>query len=72
MTPMSLPHPYASTHMQHDLLGSTRDPDLRSDYKADLSRSPRICFDAPRRDKDDENKIIHLTLLVQKIFEKHF
>ena len=35
----------ASTDMQHDLLGSPRDLDLRSNFDLDLARSPCICSD---------------------------
>ena len=39
-----------STNMQHDLLRSKCDLDLRPNIDRDLSRSPCICFDAPCRE----------------------
>ena len=39
--------PDSSTDMQYDLLGLQCDPDLRSNFEADLWRSSYICFDLP-------------------------
>ena len=46
MVSLCLSHQYASTDMQHDLFGSKRDLDLRSNIDLDLSRSCYTCFDA--------------------------
>ena len=70
---MCLSYQGASTDMQHDLVGSPRDLDLRSNFDLDFSRSPCICFDASRREKHDGAKLISLRHLVKKIFVKnHF
>ena len=61
----------ASTDMQHDLLGSPRDLDLRSNFDLDLSRSPYTCFDSFRREKHDGAKIIALAPVSQKLLAKN-
>ena len=61
----------ASTDMQHDLSGSSRDLDLRSKFEIDLTRSTCTCFDASRREKHDGIKTIAVSLLVQKLFAKN-
>ena len=70
MAPMCLYHQGASTHMQYDLLGSTCDLDLRSNFEIDLSRSWCTCFVAPWRGKHDGVKINALSLIAKKLFAK--
>ena len=60
--PKCLSPPGASNDMQHDLLRSLRDLDLRSNFEVDLSRSNYIWFDSPRRDKHDGIHIIAVYL----------
>ena len=60
----------ASTDMQHDLLRSTCDLDLRSNIDPDLSKSPCICFDAPCGEEHDGAQIMPLAFLVRKLFAK--
>ena len=45
--------------MQHDLLRSLRDLDLRSTFEADLSRSTYIWFDSSRRENHDGKYPLH-------------
>ena len=48
--------------MQHDMVRSIRDLDLRSRSRIDLSRSNHISFDSSRRGKHDGAIIFALTL----------
>ena len=51
----------ASNDISYDLFGSGHDLELRrSIFKFDLSRSNYISFDASRRDKHDDVRIIYL------------
>ena len=47
--------------MQHELFGTPRDLDLRSNADIDLSRSSYIWFDAPSPEKHDGVRIIFLS-----------
>ena len=63
----------ASTDMQHDLLGSTRDltwPWPEAEYWPDHAMSPGKCFDAPWQEEHDGARIRPLTYLVRKLFAK--
>ena len=60
----------ASTDMQHDLLRSTCDLDLRSNIDPELSMSPCICFDESCREEHDGTRIMPLAFLVLKLFAK--
>ena len=51
VVPLCFSHQDASSHMQHDLLGSPRDLDLRSNFNLDLSRSQCTWFDVSWRDE---------------------
>ena len=53
--------------MQHDLIRSPFDPDLRSKNEVDLSRSPYIKFDSSRRDKHDGTYIIAVHIKMKKV-----
>ena len=68
MVPICFSHKNASTDVQHDLLGSTHDLDLRSNSDTDLSRPHVTCFDAFRPEEHDAVKIMSLDSLVQKLF----
>ena len=71
MVPNDLSRRDASVDMQHDLIGSWPDLDLRSNFDLDLSRSSGICFESSWREKHDGVKIISVSLLVQKLFTKN-
>ena len=71
MVPNDLSRRDASIDMQHDLIGSWPDLDLRSNFDLDLSRSSGICFESSWREKHDGVKIISVSLLVQKLFTKN-
>ena len=56
--------------MQHDLFGSLRDLDLRSNPEVDLSRSSYISKDSPSRDKHDGTNTILPSLKLQSLLVK--
>ena len=47
LTPLCLSRQDASIDMQHDILGSSRDLDLRSNFQLDLLRSSYMSFEPP-------------------------
>ena len=53
--------------MQHDLVRSPFDLDLKSKNEVDLSRSPYIQFDSSRRDKHDGTYIIAVHIKMKKL-----
>ena len=63
--------------MQHDLVRSLGDLDLRSTLPIDLSRPCDIPFDSARREKHDSENSFALTIKGTKLFvkkktKKHF
>ena len=54
--------------MQHDLVRSLGDLDLRSTLPIDLSRSCDIPFDSSRREKHDSENSFALTIKRTKLF----
>ena len=58
--------------MQHDLFGSGRDLDLRSNFEHDLSRSNYTSFDASKQEKHYAGKINVVSLLNQKLLQKKY
>ena len=54
MTLLCLSQQDTSTDVQHDLLWSLRDLDLRLNFDLDLSRSNHISFEASLREKHDD------------------
>ena len=68
MVSLCVSHQDASTDMQHDLLRTLRDLDLRSNFDLDFSRSNHISFEASVRGKHDDAIVDSLSLLVQKLF----
>ena len=58
----------ASYDMQHDLVRSLGDLDLRSTLPIDLSRSCDIPFDSSRREKHDSENSFALTIKRTKLF----
>ena len=71
MVPLCSSRRDASNDVPHDLFGSPRDLDLRSNFDLDLSRSPCICFEASRREKHDAVRGFALSFLVKKLFTKN-
>ena len=69
--PMCLSCQDASYDVDHDLLRSFRDLDLRSTFKVDLSRSNDIPFHSSRRGEHDGTIVIALTCSCQKLFAKN-
>ena len=67
---MCSPRPGASYDMQHDMVRSIRDLDLRSRSRIDLSRSNHISFDSSRRGKHDGAIIFALTLKTTELLAK--
>ena len=67
LAPLSLSRRDASTDMQHDIPGSSRDLDLRSNFQLDLLRSPCMSFEPPWRGEHDSVKIISLPWVHKKL-----
>ena len=61
---------YPSFDMQHDLIGSPNDLDLRSNLELDLLRSKSVAFDASQSDKHAGAITDSLSFLDQKLFIK--
>ena len=59
----------SSIDVQHDIFGSTRDPELRSNFGVDPLRT-FTHFDTCRLEEHDAAKIISLAVFVQKWFAK--
>ena len=59
----------ASTDMQHGILGSIHDLDLKTNFQLDLLRSSCISFEPPWRGEHDGVKIISLPWVL-KLFGK--
>ena len=70
LVPISFFHQDASTDVQHDLSGSLRDLNLRSNFDINFFRSICICFDASQQEEHDGVQIISLALLIQKLLKK--
>ena len=70
MAPLCLSRRDALTDMQHDILGSTRDLDLRSNFKLDLFRSWCMSFEPPWCGEHDAVKIISPLWVHRKLFRK--
>ena len=59
--------------MQHDLVKSLFDLELRSKNEVDLSGSPYILFDSSRRDKHDGTYQVHTySIAVHINMEKNY
>ena len=70
LAPLCLSRRDASTDMQHDILGSSRDLDLRSNFQLDLLRATCVSFEPPWLGEHDAVKIIYLPWVHKKLFGK--
>ena len=70
LAPLCLSLRDASNDMQHDITGSSRDLDLRSNFQLDLLRSSCMSFELPWCGEHDAVKIISLPWVHKKLFRK--